>query len=59
MEKSRRDDWKTIEPDSGSGSKVPVVPTGLFVAPNLYPGLTSWAKFSRPFGTEVRGEVLT
>jgi len=60
MEKSRRDDWKTIEPYPGFRERTENSsrPCGTFRCSNLYPGLTSWAKFRRPCGTELRGEVL-
>jgi hypothetical protein len=44
------------------------VPSGLFEVLDVYPGLASWAKFSRPFGTmrcftvpfsDFHGECLT
>src|ERR1700721_2725234 len=34
------------------------VPSGLFLVCHLYPGLTSWATLSRPFGTQLVSGVL-
>src|ERR1700761_1724787 len=35
------------------------VPAGLGRFSNLYPGLTSWATLSRPYGTHLERVVLT
>src|SRR5580658_4149539 len=35
------------------------VPAGLGRFSNIYPGLTSWATLSRPYGTQLERVVLT
>jgi hypothetical protein len=41
-------------PSTSSGQAL----AGLFRSVKSYPGLTSWATFSRPFGTDRRGSLI-
>jgi hypothetical protein len=53
--------WACSSPEETAEASRPIsaVPTGLGLGSKANPGLASWAKFSRPCGTEFRNGVLS